>query len=103
MLAETFYLVRSQTDGRYLVAHPRIANRDPGDAKAPPASFVLLFREHADALSYLNTHGADVANQFAVESILGNQVGNLLKRWDFTGFGMVNDPLLPTIEFLTLG
>ncbi len=96
MFAETYYLIRSKSDGSYLAAHPR-QNPD----RAQQDSFVLLFREHYEALSYLNTHGSDVADRFSVESILGSQISNLLKRWDFTGMGLVTDPLLPTIEFLT--
>jgi len=57
-----------------------------------------MFREHFDALSYLNTHGSDLADRFGVESVPGSQVG-LLKRWGFTGVGIVQDPLLPKIEF----
>ena len=60
-----------------------------------------MFREHFDALSYLNTHGSDVADRFGVESVPGTQVGSLLKRWGFTGVGVVQDPWLPKIEFLT--
>lgn len=91
MLSQVYYLVRSKADGRYLVAHPN-QGLTPG--------YLLLFREHFDALSYLNTHGFDVAEQFAVDSIPGTQLGDLLKRWGFTGVGIVQDPLLPNIEFL---
>jgi len=38
-----------------------------------------MFREHFDALSYLNTHGSDLADRFGVESVPGSQVGGLLK------------------------
>jgi hypothetical protein len=62
-----------------------------------------MFREHFDALSYLNTHGSDVADRFAVESVSGTQLKNLLKRWGFTGVGIVQDPLVPQIEFLEQG
>jgi hypothetical protein len=62
-----------------------------------------MFREHFDALSYLNTHGPDVADRVAVESVPSTQVGGLLKRWGFTGVGIVQDPLLPKIEFLSHG
>jgi hypothetical protein len=95
MFSETYYLVRSKADGSYLAARPR-QNPD----RVEQDSFVLLFREHFEALSYLNTHAADLADRFSVESIVGSQVGSLLKRWNFTGMGMVNDPLLPSIEFL---
>ncbi len=97
MLSDIFYLIRSRADGQYLVARPRVA----ADPDAPPNSgFLLMFQEHADALSYLNTHGAGVADQFAVESIPGSQLKPLMGRWGFMGVGMVRDPLLPTIDFL---
>jgi hypothetical protein len=61
-----------------------------------------MFHEHADALSYLNTHAANVAGRFGVESITGNQLKSLLQRWGFSGVGMVQDTLLPKIEFLSV-
>ena len=91
MLSETYYLIRSKADGRYLAARP---NED--DA----STFVLLFREHFDALSYLNTHAGDLADRLSVETISGTQIKTVLQRWSFNGVGIVNDPLLPTIEFL---
>ena len=90
MLSEVYYLVRSQADGRYLTARPN----------AEASGYLLLFHENYDALSYLNTHAAELANRFAVESIAGTQVGNLLKRWGFNGVGIVTDPLLPKVDFL---
>lgn len=97
MLSEIFYLIRSKTDGQYLVARPRPASH-PEDQ--PDPGFLIMFREHADALSYLNTHAGEVANRFAVESLPGSQLKALLKRWGFRGIGMVQDPLLPQIEFM---
>lgn len=95
MLSQTFYLVRSRSDGSYLVARPdRSAGAEPG------AGYLLMFREHFDALSYLNTHGAGVAEQFAVESMAPTQINGLLQRWGFAGLGVVQDPLLPRVEFL---
>ncbi|WGV26356.1 hypothetical protein [Halotia branconii] len=90
MLSEVYYIVRSQADGRYLIARPNTET----------SSYLLLFREHFDALSYLNTHAAEVANRFAVESLPGTQLGSLLKRWGYSGVGIVTDPLLPKVEFL---
>ncbi len=46
MFSEFYYLVRSQVDGRYLIAHPN----------PETSGYLLLFRENFDALSYLNTH-----------------------------------------------
>lgn len=94
MFSDVYYLVRSKVDGSYLAAHPK-ANDGPG--------YLLMFREHFDALSYLNKHGAGVADKFGVESIAGSQLKGLLNRWGFVGVGMVQEPLLPRIEFLSLG
>jgi hypothetical protein len=96
-MAETYYLVRSRADGQYLVAHPRAAS---GDRASADAGFLLLFKEHYDALSYLNTHGKDVAHQFAVETVTNSQMESVLKRWGFVGVGVVQDPLLPKVDFL---
>jgi hypothetical protein len=95
MLSQIFYLVRSKADGQYLVARTRST-----PSEQPDPGYLLMFKEHSDALSYLNTHGSGVADRFAVESIPSTQLSNLLKRWGFTGIGVVQDPLLPRIEFL---
>lgn len=65
--------------------------------------YLLMFSEHFDALTYLNTHGVDVADRFAVESISGTQIKSLIQRWGFKGVGIVQDPLVPTVEFLSPG
>ncbi|AFZ29717.1 hypothetical protein Glo7428_1144 [Gloeocapsa sp. PCC 7428] len=95
-MSQIYYLIRSRADGRYLVAHPQIATE-----ATKKDGYLLMFREDFDALSYLNTHGADVAEQFAVESVAGSQVKSLLQRWGFVGVGIVQDPLLPKVDFLT--
>lgn len=95
MLSQVYYLLRSRADGSYLVAR---VNND--DAVAKTSNYLLIFNEHYDALSYLNTHGRDVSERFAVESIPASQLGNLMKRWGFEGVGIVQDPLLPKINFL---
>jgi hypothetical protein len=85
-----YYVLRSRQDGSYLVAHPK-----------PGTGYLLLFSEAADALSYLNTHaGESIRPQFSTENVSSSQLEALLKRWGFQGFGMVQDPLLPSIEFL---
>lgn len=96
MFSQIYYVVRSRSDGRYLTAHPQRASRegDPG--------YLLLFNEHFEALSYLNTHGADVADRFGVESVPGSQVKNMMSRWGFAGVGIIKDPLLPSIEFFAV-
>ena len=91
MISETYYLIRSKADGRYLAARP---NEDDG------STFVLLFRESFDALSYLNTHAGDLVERLGVETISGTQIKTVLKRWSFNWVGIVTDTLLPTIEFL---
>ncbi|KAF3887228.1 MULTISPECIES: hypothetical protein [Nostocales] len=91
MFSDVYYLLRSKADGRYLVARP-----NPDNA----STYLLLFRENFDAMSYLNTHAAEIANRFSVESLPGSQLGSLLQRWGFTGVGIVSDPLVPNIEFL---
>lgn len=96
MFSQVYYLIRSRADGQYLVAHPNTTAES-----AKKSGYLLMFREHFDALSYLNTHGWDVAERFAVESVPGTQLEGLLKRWSFTGVGIVQDPLLPKIEFLS--
>lgn len=98
MFSQVYYLVRSRADGRYLTASP-----DDGSTAEAPPRYLLMFPEHFDALSYLNTHGASVADQFAVESVSGSQLKSLMQRWGFTGMGLVQDPLLPKIEFLLPG
>lgn len=93
MFSDIYYLILSRADGRYLIAKPNT------DGQGTDASYLLMFREHFDALSYLNTHAVDVANRFTVESATGTQVNNLLKRWGYSGVGIVQDPLVPQIEF----
>jgi hypothetical protein len=97
MLSQTNYLIRSKIDGKYLVARPQMAE---GKAET---GYLLVFREHFEALSYLNTHGKNVANNFVVESISANSLKGLLQRWGFNGIGVVEDPLLPKIQFLAYG
>jgi hypothetical protein len=91
-MSEVYYLIRAKTDGRYLAAHP-----NPDEVSA---GYILLFKEHFEALSYLNTHAAQLANRFGVESLPSYQLKGLLKRWSFKGVAVVTDPLLPKIEFL---
>ena len=62
----------------------------------------LVFPENFEALSYLNTHGSDVSDRFIVESTSGTQLKTILERWDFQGIGLVKDPLVPRIEFMSV-
>lgn len=90
-MSEIYYLIRSKADGRYVAAHPN-AEKTTG--------YLLLFQEQFDALSYLNTHAAGLADRFSVESLPNSQIKGVLKRWSFQGVGLVSDPLLPKVEFL---
>jgi len=98
MFDQVHYLIRSKIDGSYLAAHPKPSNPD---AKSQ-AGYLLMFPENFDALSYLNKYAADVRDRFAVESIAGSGLKSLLDRWGFNGVGIVQDPLLPKIEFLSI-
>ncbi|BAU66581.1 hypothetical protein STA3757_39860 [Stanieria sp. NIES-3757] len=88
------YVIRSKVDGKYLVA------RLQEDEDRPEATYLLLFKEDYDALSYVNTHGQDLRDRLMVESTSANQLKGLLKRWGYQGIALVEDPLLPTIQFM---
>ncbi|HAC64661.1 MAG TPA: hypothetical protein DCF68_14290 [Cyanothece sp. UBA12306] len=94
MLSQVHYLVRSKTDGQYLVARIPQENNEKID------QYLLLFKEDFEALSYLNTHGSGISDRFSVESIPSTQLKAILQRWGLTGIGLVQDPLIPRIEFL---
>ena len=89
------YLIRSKIDGKYLAARPGI------DRDSTEISYLLIFRENFEALSYLNTHGGSLADRFVVESVAGSELKKLLKRWGFHGIALVIDPLVPQIDFLS--
>ena len=90
------YLIRSQLDGSYLTSRISSENKNNYD------SYLLVFREHFDALSYLNSHAQDLSKKFAIESLSPEQIQQLMQRWGFTGIGLVEDPLIPRIQFLTI-
>jgi hypothetical protein len=94
--SQLYYLVRSRLDGQYLVAKLRGQAAEDGDRP----TYLLTFNDHAEALSYLNTHAAELADRFAVEAIAPSQLSSLLKRWGYSGIGLVKDPLIPQVEFL---
>lgn len=98
MFSQIHYLIRSKVDGSYLAARPKLSNPDVKSQ----AGYLLMFLENFDALSYLNKYASDVGDRFAVESITGSQLKSLLDRWGFNGVGIVQDPLLPKIEFLSI-
>jgi hypothetical protein len=101
MLAESYYVIQSRRNGKHLAAHPQGRSPSaPHSSQEQDAGFLLLFREKPDALSYLNTHAGELTPQFQVEPIQRSQLPGLIKRWQFRGVGLVNDPLVPQIEFL---
>jgi hypothetical protein len=94
MLSELHYLIRSRADGRYLTA------RVDGTDGEKEIRYLLIFREHHEALTYLNTHAAEIAQHFSVETIPASQLKALLLRWGYQGLGQVQDPIEPHIQFL---
>ena len=42
-----------------------------------------------------------MSDRLTVESVSPTQVKNLLQRWGYQGIGLVTDPLIPEIEFLS--
>jgi hypothetical protein len=93
MANQIYYLIRSKLDGKYLVA--RIDNE-----RGKESNYLLVFKQDFEALSYLNTHGREYSDRFAVESIVNSQFKGIMQRWGFAGVGMVEDPLIPRIQFL---
>jgi len=96
MLSETYYVLRARQTGRYLSAR---ASFSSSGADVP--GYILLFSEHADALSYLNAHAADAASRLTVESVSSSQLKAVMARWEFEGVALVKDPLVPEIDFMT--
>ena len=94
MLLQVNYLVRSRTDGKYLVA--RIPTNSGGEA-----SYLLVFQQDYDALSYINTHGKEYRDRLTVETASPTQLKSLMSRWGYKGFGIVKDPLVPNIQFVS--
>ena len=94
MLLQINYLIRSKKDGKYLVA------RMP-DNNGIESSYLLVFQHDYDAMSYINTHGKEFSDRLSVETASPIQLKGLMQRWDYGGFGIVKDPLLPNIEFVS--
>lgn len=94
MLLQINYLIRSKQDGKYLVA------RMP-DRRGVETSYLLIFHQDYDAMSYINTHGSDFSDRLTVETASPIQLKGLMQRWDYDGLAIVKDPLLPDIEFMS--
>ena len=93
MLLQINYLIRSKKDGKYLVANV------PGQ-NGTDSSYLLVFRQDYDALSYINTHGQEYRDRLTVETASPIQLKSLQQRWAYSGFGIVEDPLVPNIKFV---
>lgn len=93
MLLQINYLIRSKKDGKYLVA------RVP-KAGGIEASYLLVFEQDYDAMSYINTHGKEYSDRLTIETASPIQLVSLKQRWAYSGFGIVSDPLLPEIKFV---
>lgn len=94
MLFQTNYLVRSKKDGKYLVARLPAQN-----ANETESSYLLVFSQDYDALSYINAHAQEYSDRLTVETASATQIKGLKQRWAYTGFGIVDDPLVPNIQF----
>jgi hypothetical protein len=94
MLLQINYLIRSKQDGKYLVA------RMP-EQSGIEASYLLVFQQDYDAMSYINTHGKEFSDHLSVETVSPTQLKGLKERWKYTGFAIVQDPLLPDIQFVS--
>ena len=95
MLLQVNYLIRSRKDGKYLVA------RLP-ESNGVEASYLLVFQQDYDALSYINTHGKEYSDRLTVETASPTQLKSLISRWGYRGIGIVKDPLVPDIQFLLI-
>lgn len=93
MLLQINYIIRSKQDGKYLVA------RAP--TNGVEASYLLVFQQDYDAMSYINTHGREFRDRLSVETVSPTQLKGLMQRWNYDGFGIVKDPLLPEIQFVS--
>ena len=98
MLSQTHYLLRSKKDGQYLAAKPQKDVEVEGENR----TYLLIFREHFDALGYLNKYAQDMVDNFAVELVSSPQLKSLLKRWSYFGIALVEDPLIPRIKFFNV-
>lgn len=94
MLLQINYLIRSKQDGKYLVA--RIPT-----PMGTEASYLLVFQHDYDAISYINTHGQEFSDRLTIETASPPQLKGLMQRWKYAGFGIVKDPLVPDIQFVS--
>ncbi|MGL4880186.1 MAG: hypothetical protein ACRC8K_03885 [Waterburya sp.] len=94
MLLQINYVIRSKKDGKYLIARlPELNGQE--------ASYLLVFQQDYDALTYINTHGKEFSDRLTVETASPTQLKGMLQRWKYAGFGIVKDPLVPDIQFVS--
>ena len=93
MLGDVHYVLRSRADGRYLTAQP-----DATDGQ----SYLLLFKEDYEAREYLNRFAPDLGDRLTVEAVPLPQLKPVLQRWGYRGVALVEEPLLPSFQFLEL-
>ncbi|MGL5032229.1 MAG: hypothetical protein ACRC6M_00315 [Microcystaceae cyanobacterium] len=96
MLSSFHYALRSKLDGQYLVARLKAADGETAIA------YLILFKEDYDVLSYVQTHAPELREKFGTESVSNSQLKGLIQRWGFKGLGLVQDPLEPRIEFVSI-
>lgn len=92
-MSSTYFVVRSQTSGEYLIAHP---------SQDTAVGYLLVFSNDYDALSYVNAHAQGSRGDGRVESIASTALRSTIDRWQLTGFGVVSDPLIPEVEFFRI-
>jgi hypothetical protein len=98
-----FYILRSKLDGKYLTARLRDSEENSNErSSALEKTYLLLFKADFEALTYVNTHAGDLSSRLGVEFLSSSQIKGLLQRWGYGGVGLVEDPLLPQIKFLSV-
>jgi hypothetical protein len=102
-----YYILRSKLDGKYLTARlaepqQNLEQKRNKELAKNEHTYLLLFKEDFEALTYVNTHAGDLSNRLGVESLSSSQIKGLLERWGYQGIGIVEDPLLPQIKFLSV-
>lgn len=96
MLSQINYVIRSLKDGKYLVASIT------KEQEQKEASYLLVFKLDHEALSYINSHAQEFSDRLNVESLSSIQLKALLNRWGYQGIALVEDPLIPNINFLDI-
>jgi len=93
MKFQPYYVLRSKSNGAYLTARAQTTSEGT-------VTYLLLFQQDHEALSYVNTHAPDLCDRFSIETLMSSQIKPLLQRWGYQGIGLVNDSLQPRIAFM---